>query len=126
VAAALSHEQAYSVITNRLNTEHYAWGDGCDGWRLLNREDLSVTQERMPAGTSETRHYHHRARQLFFVLDGRLEIELGGEVFALARTDALEVPPGQPHQVRNVSDAAAWFLVVSAPSTVRDRVNLEE
>jgi hypothetical protein len=28
-----------------LNTEQYSWGEGCDGWRLLKGDDLSVIQE---------------------------------------------------------------------------------
>jgi mannose-6-phosphate isomerase-like protein (cupin superfamily) len=57
------------------NAEHYLWGDGCDGWHLLNRDDVSVIQERMPLGTSEQMHYHKIARQFFFVLDGRATME---------------------------------------------------
>ena len=31
-----------------LNAEHYPWGQGCEGWRLLKGDDLSVIQERVP------------------------------------------------------------------------------
>jgi mannose-6-phosphate isomerase-like protein (cupin superfamily) len=112
-------------ITNLDTAEHYRWGGVCDGWRLLARPDLSVIQERVPPGAGEVRHYHERARQLFFVLAGRLEIELRGQTFALAAGDALEVPPEAPHRVWNAADVDATFLVVSAPTTDGDRVNLE-
>jgi mannose-6-phosphate isomerase-like protein (cupin superfamily) len=32
--------------------------------------DLSVKMERMPAHTAEQEHYHERARQFFFILEG--------------------------------------------------------
>ena len=53
---------------NPLN--HYQWGDGCDGWVLLDTNELSVKQECMPAQTSESLHYHEKAQQFFFILKG--------------------------------------------------------
>ena len=114
-----------AMIKNISTAEHYDWGQGCDGWRLLERADLSVIQERIPSGAGEVAHYHQRARQLFFVLTGELQIRLGEQLFRLSPGDSLEVPPGAQHRVRNASEAEATFLVVSAPTTRGDRVNVE-
>jgi mannose-6-phosphate isomerase-like protein (cupin superfamily) len=97
------------TLVNRGNAPHYVWGEVCEGWRLLAREDLSVIQERIPPGRGEVRHYHRRARQLFFVLEGELEI-----------------PPGRRHRVWNPASADALFLVVSAPTTQGDRVDVAD
>ena len=75
------------MIKNVDSAEHYRWGDVCDGWRLLERPDLSVIQERISPGAGEVRHFHTRARQLFFVLHGELQLELNGEVFGVAAGD---------------------------------------
>jgi mannose-6-phosphate isomerase-like protein (cupin superfamily) len=111
-------------VRNKKNAVHYTWGDGCDGWRLLSREDLSVIQERIPSGHGEVLHYHTRARQLFYVIEGQLEIELAGEIHLLASGDSLEIAPMQHHRVTNSSIADAHFLVISSPSTTGDRTNL--
>ena len=47
------------------NAKHYAWGGTSDGWHLLEGDDLSVIEERVPPGASETRHRHHRACALW-------------------------------------------------------------
>jgi mannose-6-phosphate isomerase-like protein (cupin superfamily) len=112
-------------IVNRSSAEHYVWGSVCDGWRLLDRPDLAVIEERVPPGAGEVRHRHRRARQMFVVVSGSLVIELGDERHALARGDALEVPPGLPHRVLNQGPADARFLVISAPTTRGDREDLE-
>jgi len=111
---------------NRSNAEHYVWGDTCDGWRLLARPDLSVVLERVPPGRGEVRHYHERSRQLFYVLQGRLELESGPETLVLHAGDSLEVPPTQVHRVVNSDAHDALFLVISAPTTQGDRVNLAD
>ena len=111
------------MIKNIRTGEHYRWGGVCEGWRLLDGADLSVIQERIPPGAGEVTHYHSRARQLFFVLDGQLQIELRDQVFRLLAQDSLEVPPGDPHCVRNGGVVDATFLVVSAPTTRGDRTD---
>ncbi len=113
------------MIRNVDTAEHYRWGQVCDGWRLLQRAELSVIQERIPPGAGEITHYHQRARQLFFVLQGGLQIQLGEQRFQLSSGDSLEVPPGELHCVRNAGALDAVFLVVSSPTTEGDRVNVD-
>jgi mannose-6-phosphate isomerase-like protein (cupin superfamily) len=113
------------MIRNVKTAEHYRWGDECDGWHLLEQPDLSVIQERIPPGSGEVQHYHARARQLFYLLAGELEIQLRERVFSLSPGDALEIPPGDAHLVRNRGRVDAVFHVVSSPTTRDDRVNIE-
>lgn len=113
------------MTTRRENAEHYVWGNGCDGWRLLDRQDLSVIEERVPPGASEVRHVHQAARQVFYVLSGHLTIDRAGEQLTLATGDSLEMPPTIPHLVRNDGAVVAVFLVISAPTTRGDRTNLD-
>mgnify|MGYP001602642574 CR=1 FL=1 len=56
--------------------EHYTWGDRCDGWHLVRTTGLSIIEERMPPGTTETRHHHVHAHQFFYVLEGELTLEV--------------------------------------------------
>jgi len=110
------------VAVGTGNAEHYRWGQGCDGWHLLAGDDLSVIEERMPPGTAEQRHYHVRARQFFYVLEGEAVLELEGRLHRLHRGEGLHVPPGAAHQMRNEGGADARFLVVSVPKSHGDRV----
>lgn len=77
----------------------------------------------MPPKTREERHLHDQANQLFFVLDGFLAIEVDGALHHLTPRDALNVKPGQAHQVRNDSETdPARFLVISSPTSQGDRI----
>ena len=40
------------------NAKHYIWGEVCESWHLLKRDDMSIIQERVPAGAGEVMHYH--------------------------------------------------------------------
>jgi mannose-6-phosphate isomerase-like protein (cupin superfamily) len=67
------------MVISIENAEHYIWGGICDGWHLLQRDtctwrksrcDMSIIQERVPAGAAEVMHYHNSARQFFYILEG--------------------------------------------------------
>ncbi len=105
-----------------INAEHYGWGEGCDGWHLVRQPELSVIRERMPAGTSETRHFHRRILQFFHVLTGELTLKVGREVHRLVADEGLEVAPGQVHQACNNGSEPVEFLVISTGISRSDRI----
>lgn len=114
------HIAANSVI-DRASAEHYLWGEGCDGWHLLKRQDLSVIAERVPPGAREAAHVHAVARQFFYILSGRAVIEVDGCLHDVGESQGLEIASGQLHQFRNESTADVHFLVISQPTTRGDR-----
>jgi len=104
--------------------EHYVWGEVCDGWRLLDQADLTVIQERVPPGAAETHHVHSKARQFFYVLSGTATMEVGAERVTIGAGQGLHVAPGEAHRFVNTSQDDVHFLVISAPTTRGDRVEL--
>jgi mannose-6-phosphate isomerase-like protein (cupin superfamily) len=115
-------------IIHSKSAEHYTWGGprgvACDGWHLVSTPELSVIEELMPPGTSETRHSHVHARQFFFVLEGELTVEVELDDFVLRAGDGLEISPGQPHQAMNRSASSVRILVTSQPPSHGDRINV--
>lgn len=109
---------------SKANAEHYTWGDGCDGWYLVKTDQMTVIEERMPPGTSETLHKHVKARQFFFVLAGSAVMEQGDAVIRLGPGTGLEIAPGTPHRIRNEGDTALEILVTSQPPSHGDRQEL--
>ncbi len=107
-----------------LNAEHYLWGDACDGWHLLKRDDVSVIQERMPSNRAEVMHYHQVARQFFFILEGEGAMVFEDHEVKLQKGNGLEIPPGVHHQFCNKSQSDVHFLVISVPTARGDRNNL--
>lgn len=109
----------------RGTSGHYTWGAGAEGWYLATSDTLSMISERMPPGATETPHYHEAARQVFYVLSGRLSMVFVEGIQELRAGDALEIPPGLVHQARNDSQRDVDFLVVSVPPAGKDRINAE-
>jgi uncharacterized cupin superfamily protein len=107
--------------TSVRDARHYDWGAGCEGWHLLERSDLSIIEERVPPGASESRHRHGKARQFFYALSGEAMLEVDGTIHRLQAGEGLQVAPGVAHQLRNDGDVDARFLVISTPHSHGDR-----
>lgn len=112
------------MVVSIENAEHYIWGGNSEGWHLLKRDDMSVIQERVPAGGAEVIHYHSTARQFFHILEGEGTMVLEDRQVVLHKGDGMEIAPQVKHQFKNLSNDDVHFLVISVPSTRGDRVNL--
>jgi mannose-6-phosphate isomerase-like protein (cupin superfamily) len=106
------------------SAEHYVWGQNCDGWHLVKRDDMSVIQERVPVGGAEVMHYHERARQFLYILEGEGTMSFEDHEVILQKGQGLEIPPRMKHQFKNQSHADVHFLVTSVPTTRGDRAVL--
>lgn len=112
------------MVVSVENAERYIWGEICDGWHLLKRDDMSVIQERVPPGGAEVMHYHNVARQFFYILEGEGSMIFEDHEVVLSAGQGLEIPPQLKHQFKNQSNADVHFLVISIPTTKGDRINI--
>lgn len=87
--------------------------DATGGRLVSNRSLLRTRDDGAPP------HYHDRAAELFFVLDGALDVLLGERIVTLRRNDFLVVPPRLPHAFAPAADAPADVLFVYTPGRQR-------
>ncbi|WP_426476166.1 cupin domain-containing protein [Chryseobacterium sp. CBSDS_008] len=114
------------MIHSKNNSEHYTWGDHCDSWILKNTGNLSVKQEKMPAGTSEKLHFHKVAEQFFYILKGEAVLYINEEKFLVQKGESVSIEPGSKHFISNESDEEIEFLVISNPPAEYDRIEIKE
>ncbi|WP_144127650.1 cupin domain-containing protein [Catellatospora sichuanensis] len=96
-----------SVITLMFDHEH------TDGALTSNRTLLKDGNAGAPP------HRHTRSGELFFILDGALEMLVGDELRILREGDALFVPPNTTHAFAPAPGHDADFLVVITPGKPR-------
>jgi quercetin dioxygenase-like cupin family protein len=72
-----------------------------------------------PGNAGAPPHQHSRGAELFYVLDGSLQMLLGGEVTVFGKGDLVVVPPGMHHAFAPAPGASADVLIVFAPGTER-------
>lgn len=109
---------------NKDSVESYEWGSGCKAWALLENGRLSVKQEYMPAGSSESLHVHHKAQQFFYVLRGKATMEVNDQKHYIKTGEGIHIPEGYRHRIMNEAKEGLDFLVISEPLTKDDRTEI--
>ncbi len=82
-------------------------------YQQVGLERVSMTWFRLEPHASFDQHAHE-AEQITYVLEGRLELEVEGEVISVGPGDAIAVPSRVPHAVR-AGDAPVFALDAWSP-----------
>jgi quercetin dioxygenase-like cupin family protein len=69
----------------------------------------------IPAGFSTGLHVHRVQEETFYVLEGECEWQVDGQLVSARPGTYLFLPPGVPHDIRNVSDKPARVLMTVSP-----------
>lgn len=74
-----------------------------------------------PAGFSPQLHIHHNMEEMFYVVEGEVEITVGEQTVQAQPSAFVLVPRGTPHRFENKGTETAKVLVLSTPATSRDQ-----
>ena len=66
---------------------------------------------------AETAVHKHAGEEFRFVLDGKIECDIGGTVYRLEAGESILHPSDVPHKIRNVGNEKAVYLTVGTPPT---------
>jgi mannose-6-phosphate isomerase-like protein (cupin superfamily) len=75
----------------------------------------SLAEATLEPGQTTQRHYHREAEEIYFVLEGEGEMELEGDRARVAQGEAIPIPPGARHQIRNIGVQALRILCCCSP-----------
>jgi mannose-6-phosphate isomerase-like protein (cupin superfamily) len=84
-----------------------------------------VKLEKMPAHTSEEKHFHKHSQQFFFILKGEAVFEMQQERISVKSGQGLYIEAAKEHRILNEANEDLEFILTSQPSTVNDRINVE-
>src|SRR5215467_14416618 len=88
--------------------------------RRLEGEDFVVVEWRAGTDTSRERpvaglHVHHEDDEAWYVLEGTLGLQVGGEIVTAPAGTAVLVPKGTPHSYWNAGEGEARYVLVMTP-----------
>lgn len=109
---------------NIENSEYYFWGDSCQGWHLLKSDSLSIIQEKMPANTMESLHFHSKAQQFFYIINGTATLMINSKTYIIEKGSGIHIQANEIHQIFNNTTKDLEFIVISEPKSHGDRTNL--
>ena len=75
-----------------------------------------VNWTRLPVGKSFRKHFHEDMQEVFVIVDGHVEFWCDGESAQLRRGDAVLVDPQEVHQMTNLGEDDAYYVVFGISS----------
>jgi mannose-6-phosphate isomerase-like protein (cupin superfamily) len=106
-----------------LNISHvpaFTTKDGSEIRELLAHRNScivkqSLAEARLPPGGFTTPHYHRQTEEIYYILEGTAQMQIGDELRPVGPGDAIAIPPGQTHQITNTGPGTLKFLCCCAP-----------
>lgn len=71
---------------------------------------MATMEVEVPPGSGVPSHSHEAEEEAYYVLDGEIEMTVGGRTAPLRAGDFAHVPPRTAHGYRNAGDRTARFL----------------
>ncbi len=107
-------------ITNIGSVPAFTTKDGSEIREVLAHRNSVIRQQslaeaRVAPGQTTTAHYHPQSEEIYYLLAGQGQMRLGNELRHVAVGDAIAIPPGEVHQIRNTGEETLIFLCCCAP-----------
>jgi mannose-6-phosphate isomerase-like protein (cupin superfamily) len=117
-------------IVNHRDTVPFTTVDGSTIRELLAHRNSSIRQQslaeaRLGVGCATTPHHHAVTEEIYYILSGTAAMTLGDETRPVGPGDAIAIPPGMRHTIRNTGSSELVFLCTCAPGYEHDDTFLE-
>ena len=108
-------------IVNRDNATVIKTPHGSEIRPLIDRttseiERCSLAEEVLPVGAAVGRHHHVETEEVYYILRGAGRMTVGDETREVAAGDAVFIPRGATHTLKNTGQTPMTLLLVCGPA----------
>ena len=107
-------------VVNQQDAKPFVTADGSTIRELLAHRNSSIRRQslaeaRLAPGAATTPHHHAVTEEIYYILTGTADMTLGDETRPVGPGDAIAIPPGCRHTIRNTGLGELVFLCTCAP-----------
>jgi mannose-6-phosphate isomerase-like protein (cupin superfamily) len=107
-------------VINQREAVPFTTADGSTIRELLAHRNSSIRKQslaeaRLAPGQATTPHHHAVTEEIYYILSGSAAMTLGEATRPVGPGDAIAIPPGQRHTIRNTGADELVFLCTCAP-----------
>ncbi|NDC63630.1 MAG: cupin domain-containing protein [Planctomycetia bacterium] len=107
-------------VINQRDAVPFTTADGSTIRELLAHRNSSIRKQslaeaRLPPAGATVPHHHKVTEEIYYILSGTADMTLGHETRAVGPGDAIAIPPGIRHTIRNTGATELVFLCTCAP-----------
>lgn len=118
------------IIRNRDASEPFVTKDGSIIRSLLDRSNApvanqSLAEASLSPGTQTAPHHHKLSEEFYYVIEGEGVMTIDGAEREVGVGDAILIPPGARHTLRNTGMGVLTILCCCAPPYAHEDTCLE-
>ena len=84
--------------------------------------NLDIVDHRVPPGYAPPLHVHQKSDEIFFLVDGHLQVRCGDDTWQAEAGSLIFLPRGVPHGFTNSDRGPARTLLINAPAGFGDLI----
>ncbi|MCF7669770.1 MAG: cupin domain-containing protein [Verrucomicrobia bacterium] len=84
-------------------------------YRNSSIKNQSLAEARIPENGETQEHYHIETEEIYYVTHGMGLMKVGDETMDVRAGDAIAIPPGSKHKIRNTGKGTLHILCCCAP-----------
>jgi len=112
-------------VASLSSAEAFTTKDGSTIRELHHTDAQSLAEATLEPDQATQRHYHRLAEEIYFVVKGSGELEVGGERTRVRPGDAVLIPPGAWHELTNDGTSELRILCCCSPPYSHDDTYFE-
>lgn len=112
-------------VVNRNGVEPFITKDSSEIREILapansSIKNQSLAEARLAPGMSTDEHFHTKAEEIYYILEGRGSIKIEDEVREVGPGDGIAILPGKRHKIWNPGQSDLVFLCCCSPAYSHD------
>jgi mannose-6-phosphate isomerase-like protein (cupin superfamily) len=84
--------------------------------RNSSLKNQSLAEARVAPEKATIEHYHKRSEEIYYILEGKGQIKIEGEIGEVEPGDGIAIHPGKKHKIWNTGDRELVFLCCCSPA----------
>lgn len=118
-------------VINRNEVEPFVTKDSSEIREILAPTNSSIMNQSLAEailapGLGTDEHYHPKAEEIYYVLDGRGRMQIEDDVREVEPGDGIAILPGMKHRIWNIGGSDLVFLCCCSPAYNHDDTVIAE
>ena len=78
--------------------------------------EQSLAEAILPVGSATIAHFHPKTEEIYYLLQGQALMCIEDELREISASDAVAIPAGKRHQIKNIGEIELIFLCCCVPA----------
>lgn len=96
------------------------------GGQKIETQNLDLRILEIKPNTATSKHHHLKSESIFYILYGKVEMEINDSIISLQQGDVVVVEPGETHLLKNTGNDKSFVIEAMSPPFTKTDIYYSE